>query len=72
MMETPKPGEIVTDGKAINIGAPIAEARISSTFQPSEPSAVQILGMAIRHLKGLATLIDELRWRIDRLENEKK
>lgn len=71
-MDAPKSGEVVTDGKAVHIGAPIVEARMSTTFPAPEPSAVQILGMAMRHLRGLATLIDELRLRVERLESEKK
>ncbi len=70
-MSIPKPGEVITDGKAINIGAPIVEARISTTQAPFEPTESQILGMIGRHLKGLVSLVDDLRGLAERREQKR-
>lgn len=69
-MDAPKSGEIATDGKAINIGAPIVEARMSTTHPAFEPTPSQILGMIVRHLKGLASQCDDLRAYVERLEKK--
>ena len=70
-MDTPKPGEVATDGRAVNIGAPIVEARMSTTQLHVEPTESQLLGMIVRHLKGLASQVDELRCLVERREQKR-
>lgn len=55
MMDEPKPGEIVTDGRNVTIGAPVCKA----TAGPATPS--QALGNVLRHLKGVVASAEELK-----------
>jgi len=69
-MDTPNPGEVTTDGRAVNIGAPIVEARMSTTQFQIEPTESQVLAMICRHLKGLVSLVDDLRGLAERRERK--
>ena len=76
-MDTPKPGEVVTDGRSINIGAPVIRASASypaSESPPQKPS--ELVGIMLRdlrgvlsHLKGMVNTAETLK---DSLEREEK
>ena len=65
-MDQPKPGEIVTDGKSVNIGAPTVRG---TGGLPRTPS--QAIGQAIRHLKGVVTSVEELQKLLEEEEKSK-
>lgn len=62
----PKPGQIVTDGKAINIGAPVIQAAVQRPDGP--PSDSELVGTILRHLKGVLASAEELRIRLEQRE----
>ena len=66
-MDQPKPGEIVTDGKSVNIGAPTV--RGTGTAALRTPS--QAIGQAVRHLKGVVTSVEELQKLLEEEEKSK-
>lgn len=65
-METPKPGEIVTDGRNVTIGAPLVKA----TSGPTSPS--QALGQAVRHFKGVVVSLEEMKRLLEEQESKEK
>jgi len=70
-MDTPKPGEVVTDGRSINIGAPVIRA--SATYpppQPAPPKPSELAGTMIRHLKGVLSAAEELKAHLEREESK--
>lgn len=66
-MDTPKPGEIVTDGKSVIIGAPVVRAVGGPPRTPS-----QALSQAVRHLKGVVTSFEELQKILEKEEKLKQ
>jgi len=70
-MDTPKPGEIVTDGRNISIGAPVIRASASyPPPQPTPPKPSELAGTMIRHLKGVLSAAEELRVYLEREESK--
>lgn len=67
-MREPKPGEIVTDGKNVNIGAPPVRAMAEApSVKPS-----QVLGNLIRHLKGGVVALEQLQALLEAQEKERQ
>ena len=62
-MDIPKPGEVVIDGRSINIGAPVIRASASypAPPPPPPPKPSELTATMIRHLKGVLSAAEELR-----------
>lgn len=67
-MREPKPGEIVTDGKSVNIGAP--SIRANGDIPSMLPS--EVLGNLIRHMKGGIAALEQLRALLEERERQDK
>lgn len=65
-MNPPKPGEIVTDGKNVTIGAPL----VKGSAGPASPS--QALGQAVRHFKGVVVSLEEMKRLLEEQEQKEK
>lgn len=66
-MNAPKPGEIVTDGKNVTIGAPLVKATGGPPQKPSEA-----LNIVTRHLKGMLGGMEQLKTLMEKEEGEKE
>lgn len=66
-MDAPKPGEIVTDGKNVTIGAPLVKAMGGPPQKPSE--AINIVN---RHLKGMLGGMEQLKELLEKEEKKEK
>jgi len=69
MKIVPRPGEAVTDGRSVTIGAPIIESRMQ---YPKEATPSQALGTMLRHLKGVMAAAEELRSLLEKQERERR
>ena len=70
-MDTPKPGEVITDGRSISIGAPLIRASASYPEpQPAPPKPSELAGTMIRHLKGVLSAAEELKAYLEREESK--
>jgi len=70
VMDAPKPGEIVTDGKSVAIGAPLIKVDLRSIQAPPEPTKGQLAGTVVRHLKGILSAAEALQARLEREEKK--
>lgn len=66
MMPDPKPGEIITDGKNVNIGAPVVKA-----IAPGPQTPADAMKVALRHLKGVTAAFEDLQHLMEKEEKEK-
>lgn len=62
-----KPGEIVTDGKSVTIGAPLVKAMGGPPQTPSEA-----LNIVNRHLKGMLGGMEQLKVLLEKQEEKKE